>query len=90
LRQNALRISSFFVSLVLLFALFVEFEKLGVIRLLRSRSLINGVLWFLAAALFLGVVATPLLPGVFGLVFLALAGSCLSWSVTRAPFADNS
>jgi hypothetical protein len=85
-----LRISSFIASLVLLFALLVVLEKLGIIQLLRARRLINGILWFSAAVLFLSAVATLLLPGVIWLAFLALAGSGLSWVVARAPFIDKS
>jgi hypothetical protein len=84
-----LRISSFIVSLILLFALLVVFEKLGIIQLLRVRRLINGILWFSAACLFLSAVATLVLPGVLWLAFLAFAGSGLSWIVARAPFVEK-
>jgi hypothetical protein len=85
-----LRISSFIVSLILLFALLVVFEKLGIIQLLRVRRLINGILWFSTAFLFLSAVATLLLPGILWLAVLALAGSVLSWIVARAPFVEKS
>jgi hypothetical protein len=87
---NMLRISSFIVSLILLFALLVVLEKLGIIRLLRVRRLINGILWFSAAFLFLSAAATLLLSGVLWLTFLAFAGSVLSWILARAPFVEKS
>jgi hypothetical protein len=85
-----LRISSLVVSLILLFALLVVLEKLGIIRLLRARRLINGILWFSAAFLLLSAVATLLLPGILWLAFLALAGAILSLIVARAPFSQRS
>jgi hypothetical protein len=85
-----LRISSFIVSLILLFALFVVFEKLGIIQLLRVRRLINGILWFSAAFLFLSAIATLVLPGVLWLALLAFVGSVLAWIVARAPFVEKS
>jgi hypothetical protein len=86
---NMLRYSSFIVTLILILALFVVLEKIGIIRLFRMKRVINGVLWFSAAFLLFSAILTIVLPGVFGLALLAFVGSVLSWIVARAPFIEK-
>lgn len=86
------RIASFIASLILLFAILVVLEKLGIIRLLRMRRVVDGILWFLAAYLLLNVVANLLSPGGIErwvMTPVALVGSVLCMIVARASLAEK-
>ena len=88
----ALRMASIIAGLILLFAILVVLEKLGIVRLIRKRRIINGILWFLAAYLLLNTVANLFSPGVIErwvMTPLALMGSILCLIVARAPFAEK-
>ena len=91
-RPEVLRIASFVASLVLAFAILVVLEKMGIVRLIKRRKVINGILWFLAAYAVLNTVANLLSPGAierFVMTPLALVASVLCAIVARAPFVDG-
>ncbi len=87
----AMVIASFVASLILLFAMGVVLEKLGIVRLIQRRRVVNGLLWLMAAYFLLSAVGTLFTLGDirFVLAPLALVVSVLCLMVARAPFADG-
>jgi len=90
--STSLQVASIIASLILLFAIMVVLEKLGIVRLLRMRRVIDGILWFLAAYLLLNTVLNLLSPGGIErwvMTPVALVGSILCIIVARAPTAEK-
>jgi hypothetical protein len=91
-QPTTMRIAGFVASLILLFAIFVVLEKLGIVRLIKRRRVTNGILWFFAAYLLLNAVANLFSPGVIERVVMtaiAFVASVLCLIVARAPFVEG-
>jgi hypothetical protein len=91
-QPGALQVASAVAALVVVFAMLVIAEKIGLLALFKRPRFINGVLWFFAAYLLLNAIGNALSPGgieKWVMTPLALVAALLCGLLARAPFPNR-